>query len=155
MTCTRVLLLACLIGSMLGGRANAQTTTTTTLLPITCSPDDRSFAGLRCQLEALTRRVADARDAGALGRFGPGLLRRLEKARLGLDQAALTCAGGNTKRARKRVQAIARQVLETRAVIRSNNGRKVISAQVGRSLADEAATVGSELRHLRHTLRCP
>lgn len=152
---------AALLAGIAASPAAAQTTTTvastttTTAVPGACAPDDDSFTGLACRLDDLARAVRDARDAGALGRLGDGLMRRLESAETTLARAQSTCASGNARRAAKRLQYAARAVLKTRAVIRSNNGRKIIPADTGRRLAAQAAELGASLRRVRRSLTCP
>jgi hypothetical protein len=137
---------------------NTTTTTTlsgstTTTLPTNCAgvPSGPGFASLNCRIAALQDAVEAATE---LGDAQSKLAKALGVAKSRKEDGEAKCAGGDAKRARKRLQQTARKLTQFSHRLRSNASRKKIPPGVREPLAAEADRIRDDAKSLRRMLDC-
>jgi len=106
-----------------------------------------------CRLDALDSRVAAA--SSDLGELGPGIERRVGRARGDVERSAGLCEAGRLRRARATLNDARRQLLAMLTKIRSRSGRKQIDAQVAADLVQLLEARVADVKALRDGLACP
>ncbi len=125
--------------------------TTTTVPPVDGGcPSGASFTSLECRLDALG---AAARAATDLGRPGPRILKQLDRATAVTRDADTACADGSVRPARARLRRARRLVTIARALLAPRSRRGSVAAEVS-ALANDARTIGDDLKTLRLQVRC-
>ncbi len=143
--------------STLVGSATTTTTTTSTTLPsgdCGSTPVGATFASLDCRLAALIARVQSTTDIRR-PQTQTQLLKQLTKAKERKEQAETACAASDAKHARSRLKQTVRKMIQFGQRLRSNTGRRAMTAALRAELIAAGDAIKTDLQTLRGRLACP
>jgi glucose/arabinose dehydrogenase len=126
--------------------------TTTSTTPPGCSPAFTPEA-VGCRIDQLASRVADV--SAALGRSGPGLVRRVRRSSDRVARAAALCTSHRRSRARAALRSALRQLNTTATKLGSRSPRRIIPSGVAAQLQPLVAAAAADVKILRDGLSCP
>jgi hypothetical protein len=114
-------------------------------------PGTATFSSIRCRLQVLR---TDTAGADALGELQAKVAPRLEKAIERANEAGSSCAGRDTKRARRGLKQAIKQLGQYARRLRTPKARRTAPAEVREPLATEADEIRTDAAALRRTLDC-
>jgi hypothetical protein len=135
--------------------STSTSSTSSTTLPV--GPCDGvssgpTFASIDCRTRGL---LAAVQTDGRLAGLQPKLVAALETATHREQEAAGKCAGGSTKRARKRLRQTVRKLTQVVHRLRSHAKRTTPPVEVREPFAVEASAIRGDTKTLQSTLVCP
>ncbi len=126
-------------------------TSSTTTLGGGCGVPTPTFTSIRCRVGALRERV---RGESGLGSFQAKLAKSLDTASSHATEAESSCAGGDPKKAKKRLQQLKKDLTKYAHRLRGLAARKKLDSALRESFLAAGDAITPDVVSLRGSLQC-